>query len=105
MEAGVHEVAWIFGLHPGREELMMRLRLLGAFLIALIIPVLAIPLTAAGKGTVATSAQHTPVVAAQVGSASGAQTAASEGLPLLGLGIALIVGASLMRRLAPARSK
>ena len=84
---------------------MPRLRLLGAFLIALVIPVLAIPLTAAGKGTVAAYAQRGPVVAAQVGSASGARKAASEGLPLLGLGVALILGASLMRRLAPARSK
>jgi len=85
---------------------MTRSRLLHAFLLVLVIPVIfAIPLAAAGKATVAASAQHAPVVAAQVGSASGAQKAASEGLPLLGLGTALILGASLMRRLAPVRTK
>jgi len=84
--------------------LMTRFRLLGAFILVLAI-VLAIPFAAAGKATVAASAQHAPVVAAQVGSGSGAQKAASEGLPLLGLGTALILGASLMRRLGPVRTK
>jgi hypothetical protein len=84
--------------------LMTRLRLLRALLLVLVIPVFAIP-HAAAKAAVAASAQHAPVVAAQVGSGSGVQKAASEGLPLLGLGAALILGASLMRRLAPVRTK
>jgi len=83
---------------------MTRSRKLDVFLLVVVISLSAIPLAVAGNAMVA-SRQHTPVVAAQVGSASGAQRAASEGLPLLGLGTALIVGASLMRRLALTRMK
>jgi len=87
---------------------MMRLRLgFGALLALLITSVFAIPLAVAGRAAVTgtASAQRAPVVAAQVGSGSGVQRAASEGLPLLGLGTALILGATLMRRLAPVRPK
>jgi hypothetical protein len=84
---------------------MTRSRLLGAFLLVLLIPALVFPLAAAGKASVAASAQHAPVLAAHMGSASGVPSDASEGLPLLGLGAALILGASLMRRLALTRTK
>jgi len=84
---------------------MTRLRSLNAFLLGLVIVAFAVCPGAAGKAAVATSAQDAPVVTAQVGSTSGAQKA-SEGLHLLGLGAVLILGASLMRWLAPhAQSK
>lgn len=83
---------------------MTRLRSLNAFLFGLVILVFTICPAASGKATAAASVQDAPVVAAQVGSASGAPKA-SEGLHLLGLGAVLILGASLMRWLAPAGTK
>lgn len=84
---------------------MIRSRLLGAFLFLMGITVSAAPVAATGKVTNATSAKHAPIIAAQVGSRSGVQNAASEELPLLGLGTALILGAVIMRRLASVRMK
>lgn len=82
---------------------MMRFRLLSVPSLLVAIFVLASPCIAVARIANQLPAKQAPIVASHVGSASGVQNAASEGLPLLGLGTALILGASLMRRMVSAR--
>ncbi len=81
---------------------MMRFRLLSVSSVLLATFVFASPCIAVARVGNRLPTKQAPIVASHVGSASGVHNAPSEELPLLGLGAALILGASLMRRMVSA---